>query len=190
MKFMTLDLAKRTGICVGTAGEKPRAWSERLANKDESYPEACAKLSDILVDWLRLESPDMLVVEDFLQPGAHRSGHSVIMQLHLHGVARAIAHRRSVPVKVVNVDKVRVHLCGKKSALPITRGPKTSRQKQEARDETKRMVLKQCKLLGLIPKFSDDTDASDAAALWEFACAHFARATPPSLVMFDEGEKP
>jgi hypothetical protein len=137
-------------------------------------------------DWLRVESPDAIIVEDFLHPLAQLSADVVIQQLHFHGVVRALAACKSVPIRTVRADVVRVHFCGKKSALKITRGEKTPKQKADARKATKQMVLQRAILLGYLPRGASDDNAADAAAIFDWACHHVARTTPRELHLFEE----
>jgi len=187
MKILALDIARTSGFCVGVAGEaKPRVWAERLAKKGEGYEEACANLGRTLRDWLRVESPDLIAIESWLHPLAQPSGDAAIMQLHLHGVVRGIVACKSIPIRMPTPADVRIHFCGKSSAFKRTRGPKTPQEKAEARKATKAMVINRAILLGYLPRDCKDDNAADAAALWDFACAHYARATPPSIHLFNE----
>jgi Holliday junction resolvasome RuvABC endonuclease subunit len=187
MRILALDIARKTGFCVGVAGEpKPRIWSENLAKKGESYEEATARLSRTLRDWVRVESPDLIVIESWLHPLAQPSGDAAIMQLHLHGAARAIAACKDIPVRMPTPAEVRVHFCGKSSAVKRTKGPKTAAEKAEARKATKAMVVNRAILLGYLPRESKDNDAADAAALWDYACAHYARVQSQPLHLFNE----
>jgi Holliday junction resolvasome RuvABC endonuclease subunit len=187
MKILALDIARKTGFCVGIAGAgNPRIWSESLAKKGEGYEDACGRLARTLRDWVRIENPDMLVIESWLHPLAQPSGDAAITQLHLHGVARAIAACKDIPIRMPTPAEVRVHFCGKASAVKRTKGPKTAAEKAEARKATKAMVINRAILLGYLPRDSKDNDAADAAALWDYACAHYARVQNSPLHMFNE----
>jgi hypothetical protein len=45
-------------------------------------------------------------------------------------------------------------------------------------------VLRRAILLGYLPEDSKDWDCANAAALWDYGCAKFARAVPKELVMY------
>lgn len=188
MKILCLDLARQLGMAVGTAGaDKPTISSHNLAKKGEGYEAACAKFGPLLRDWMRVESPDLVVVEHWLHPLAHPSADAVIMQMHLHGVVRGLAGCKGVPIRMPTADEVRIHFCGKKSAMKRTRGPKTPQQKAEARKATKSMVINRAILLGYLPHGCTDDNAADAAALFDFSCAHYARVNSAPLHLFNEG---
>lgn len=186
MKILALDIARTTGFCLGSSGDgKPRAWSERLVKKGEGYEDACGSIGRTLRDWLRVENPDLLVIESWLHPLAQPSGDAAIMQLHLHGAVRAVAACKGVPIRMPTPAEVRVHFCGKASAVKRTRGPKTPQEKAEVRKATKAMVINRAILLGYLPHGCTDDNAADAAALFDFACAHYAR-EPAHIRLFNE----
>lgn len=187
MKLLCLDLGRKTGIAVGEAGViPPRIWTEILARKGEGYEAACERLGPVLRDWLRLENPDMIVIEHWLHPIAHPDANAVIMQFHLHGVVRGIAGCRSIPIRMPQPAEIRSHFCGKAFAMPRSRGPRTAAQKAEARKATKAMVINRAVLLGYLPRGSDADDSADAAAMFDWASVHVCRTSPAELHFFGE----
>jgi Holliday junction resolvasome RuvABC endonuclease subunit len=187
MKVLALDIARQCGLCVGEAGAgKPVVSSHNLARKGEGYEAACQKFAPLLRDWIRVESPDLIAVEHWLHPLAQPSADAVIMQLHLHGVVRGIAGCKAIPIRMPTPDEVRVHFCGQKSAMKRTHGPKTPQQKAEARKATKQMVINRAILLGYLPHGCTDDNMADAAALFDYACAHYARVQNQPLHLFNE----
>ena len=55
-----------------------------------------------------------------------------------------------------------------------------------AREFINEGVLNRAILLGYLPHGSKGWDEANAAALWDYGCAKFARALPKELVMFGE----
>jgi hypothetical protein len=114
--------------------------------------------------------PDAIGVEDYLNPAAQRSADAAITALELRGALEAIAACYGLPVYEARADTVRVHFCGQKSATKATRGgpPKTSRQRDEERLATKRMVNRQAVLMRYLPADNLDYDKADACALFDY----------------------
>lgn len=189
MRIMAFDLdSYRTGFACGNAGEKPRVQTWLLRRKGEPVDDAVKNFGRTLRDVLIVESPDLIAAEDFMNPQAQKSADAVIASLELHGALIGVAGLWGVRIERAHVDTIRRHFCGRSSAFPRTRGPKTARQKAEARQATKDMVLRRAKLLGYLPADCRDDDKADACAIWDFACATYAGVKPRELVLFGEGQ--
>ena len=122
----------------------------------------------------------MIVAEDFMSPDAQPHQSVIISQLLLHGSLNCLAANYGVAVRRVAASTVRKHFCGKAFALPRTKGPKSPKEKAEARAATKAMVLRQCHMLGYFSRAVDDDNRADAVAIFDYASAHYARMPVPS----------
>jgi hypothetical protein len=182
MLIMALDLAVKTGFCIGRAGGKPRAGSVRLKSPHDPSSRACRKLGIWLRDQFAFERPDLVVIEAPVNIGAmidwkkdgekpsFRSTPETISLLHrLVGGVETICGPYGIRCGDANVQTVRKHFIGR--ARP---------------ENPKQVVLDRCRLLGYVDRDFSDTDAADAIALWDWACATHARVQPRELVMFEE----
>jgi hypothetical protein len=189
MLIMAFDIASnKTGFACGRAGSKPRVQTWLLRKREESVENAAVNFGRTLRDMFQFERPDLVVVENFLNPVVQRSADAAISSIGLHFALVATAGLWGIRVEKVSVDTVRKHFCGRSSAMPRTRGEKTARQKAEARQATKDMVLKRAKLLGYLPHDCFDDNKADACAIFDFACASYAGVKPRELVLFGEGQ--
>jgi hypothetical protein len=140
--------------------------------------------------WLseRLEASlfDLIITEAPLSPAASKSGDATIAQFYLHGALQGVASAFGVDVTRAPVMTVRKHFCGQATSGRVHwKGHKrTIAEARTARTEINEMVLKRAILLGYLPAESKDWYMANAAALWDFGCAKFARARPDELVMF------
>jgi Holliday junction resolvasome RuvABC endonuclease subunit len=165
MICLAFDTATKTGVCVGSAGSRPRAWSVNLG---------LARRPDNSIDWaprfaktLRMVSyyisefrPDVVAVEAFVGgPKANTD---------LAGlVACVLGEAQRLGVKPVSYypATIRKHFLG-----GVSRSNKTPIKSQ---------VYAKCQILGWnVP----DTDAADAAALWDYTCSLQSRAHQISSV--------
>lgn len=172
-----LDLATRTGWCMGPPGALPYSGSVRLKAPGETNENALLNLFRFLESELRRDMPALVIKEAMLPLQAfrdlHNSAANVTMQMKLHGTVELACSLFGVPCVSVSVDTIRKHLLG--------------RSKLGDRKATKAAVVARCKLIGLIPRDApDDDDRADACAAFEYACAHYARRAPEKLFMFNE----
>jgi hypothetical protein len=189
VRIMALDLANRSGYACGIAGEgKPRLEAWVLKKQGEPVERACRNLSCTLRDRIQLENPDLIVVENWLHPAASRNADSTITHLHLHGAVEGIAGIFGIPTVKPTSAQFRTHFCGQSTAAPRRKIARTDKQKNQDREATNRMVVKRAIVLGYLSHGSDDWDKASAAALWDWACATYARKIPKELVLF--GEQP
>jgi hypothetical protein len=187
MKILALDLdSYRTGFACGVAGSLPRVQTWLLRRRGEPVEMAVRNLGCTLRDNIQFEAPDLIAVEDYLNPVAQPSADAAIAALLLHGGVELLAGTYGIPVKRTHVDTIRRVFCGRSSFFPRTRGPKTSRQKAEARAATKAMVLRRAIDEGMLPHGCLDDDKGDACAVFRHAEIHFAKVAPKALIMFSE----
>lgn len=160
--ILALDLATKTGWAVGSPGAAPRCGSIRLAPADASNGAVYVGLARWLGDFLAVERPRSIMIEAPLNARTQVAvGTTEATALRLFGlvaIAEMVAHARGVwDVRTASVQDVRQHFVGAR--------------RFKAKDEGKRVVAEQCRVLGWqVP----DLDAADAAALWDFGCAIIA----------------
>jgi hypothetical protein len=192
MRIAAFDLGSyHTGYANGIAGGDvmPAICVADLRKRGQPVWVAPGQLGIFVRDRFRVERPDLIVVEDYLNPAASRSADATIAQLLCHGSLYNTAAQYSIAFRSVAPGTARAHFCGKASAAePRARGaaPKTSRQKNDDRERTNMMVVKRAIQLGYLPFGCTDWDKASAACLWDYGAAHFARAVPRELKLFSE----
>ena len=162
MRILALDIATQTGIAIGNSGEVPESWSVDLG-KGRSEGARFSKSLSLTHCLIRDHSPDLIAVEAAI--GGPNTSHFLVGLL---ACVRGCAFNRGIPVEVCSIGGIRKHFLGKN--LTVRDYPGMT--KAQARTQIKSEVMKRCKLLGW--EAADD-DAADAAALFDFACANFAR---------------
>ena len=162
MKILALDIATRTGVSVGSSGEAPVSWSVDLG-KGRSEDARFSKALSLTHRMIECHSPDLIAVEAAI--GGPNTSHFLVGLL---ACVRGCAFNRGIPVEVCSIGGIRKHFLGKN--LTVRDYPGLS--KDQAREQIKAEVMKRCSLLGW--EAADD-DAADAAALFDYACATFAR---------------
>lgn len=193
MIVAALDLATTTGFCSGSAWEGPAATKSgavRLKKPSEPVSIAPRNLLQFLEDrFFTFESdcPDLVVLEDFMNPAGQPSADAAIMQLKLHGVAEAICGAFCCRIEVVRAETWRKHALGM-GRMPGVRGqPKSKKERYEDRKELKRLAVKRAQLLGYMPSDAFDDNRAEACLLWDYAVHTFCRQTPKKLHLFGEG---
>ncbi len=187
MRLMTLDLASRSGVAYGDSDSAPTIEAVRLRGKAETPDVQARNLGCYLRDRFTLGLPDLIVVENYLNPAASKSADATIGALVTHGALCAIAGCYGVRVESVPAATVRRHFIGVSTLAPSRKQPRTAKQMREDRQRINDAVTKRAILLGYLPAGSNDWDRASAAALWDYAVSHFCRRSPAALVMFGEG---
>lgn len=161
MKIVALDVATRTGVCVGSSGADPRAWSVNLgkAPDERRFSNVLTLTQSLIVE----HEPDLVVIEAFV--GGPKASAYLIG---LVACVRGCAANRGVQTEMVYPATVRKHFLGK--ALTSRDFPGLSNAK--AKIAIKERVATQCRAIGWVVP---DLDAADAAATWDWACATHAR---------------
>ena len=161
MKIVALDVATRTGVCVGSSGADPRAWSVDLGKPPEErrFSNVLTLTQGLIVE----HRPDLIVVEAFIG-GREASAYLI----GLVACVRGCAANRGIPMEMVYPATVRKHFLGK--ALTSKDFPGLSKAK--AKLAIKERVARQCRAIGWVVP---DLDAADAAATWDWACATKAK---------------
>lgn len=157
MKILSLDIATNTGICVGTPGANPKAWSVSLGQPPEDRRLSNAlKMTHGLIE---AHCPDLIVVEAAI--GGRNKPDFLIGLL---ACVRGCAWNRGVKLIQVYPSTVRKHFMGKSKTSRDFPHLKPAKAKLAIKEE----IAARCRLLGWdVP----DLDAADAAATWDWACA-------------------
>jgi len=185
MNILALDLAESwVGWCKGPCGTTPPARSYRIKNKGEPTEAAIERLGRSLHNLLSAERFDLICAEGLLPAGASKGRFSRDGQVVLHAVVRTVALIHGVSYRAPDMRTIRKHFCGRISAAPVRpRGYKRTPKEIEAdREATKLMIIERARLLGYIAKDCEDDNAADAAAAWDFACAHWSQESKLALV--------
>lgn len=180
------DLAARTGWAMGPVGGRPEVGVHLFHQPGAQPEDAAAKVGCFMRDRLARERPNLIGIERYLNPMAHRSADTVVLALLMRGAVEAVASCYGVPVMDADVATVRKHFCGYATAHRGGRRPAglTDRQERERkaqmRDDTKAMVIARAVALGYLPRGSEDADKADASAVWDyFAATEFGRSARP-----------
>ena len=189
MLIAALDLATRTGFALGEAGSVPQSCSVTLKRPGEGPEIACFNLVAFLRDRLVFGVPDIAVIEDFLNPVAQPSADAAILHLMLHGAAQGFLRSHGIRVETVAAATWRKHFVGASSAEPRSKGPRTAKQKADARAAIKALSVKRARLLGYIPADSRDDDRAEACGIFDYAGAVYGRRAPSFLTMFGAGAR-
>lgn len=150
MKVLAFDTATKTGCAFGVAGDRPRAWTVDLGKTD--WPVRFSKTLRMVQHYVETLAPDLIAVEQFV--GGPKANSNLVG---LVACVQGEATRLGVRVVSYYPASVRKHFLG-----GIRAG-----------GEIKGQVFAKCRLLGWDVK---DTDAADAAALWDYTCALESRA--------------
>lgn len=162
MRCLAFDTAIKTGVCIGDAGSRPRAFTVDLGKVD--WDIRFARTLRMVERYVNEFNPDLVVVE---APAA--GGFQNLDLIGLTVCIRAQAKLMGRRVAVYYPNSVRKHFLGK--ALKARDFPgKTHGATKHA---IKAQVIARCQILGWN---IEDPDAADAASLWDYACALESRA--------------
>lgn len=161
MKILALDLATTTGVCVGTSGADPKVWSVYLGEApDERRLSNVLRLTKGLIE----KNQPNLIVPEAAVGGKEANAYLIgLMQC-----VRAQAFAMNVTCIPAHIATVRKHFIGKH----MTSRDFPHLSKAAAKKAIKGEVIKRCQLLKW--KAEDDNQA-DALAIWDYACATYAR---------------
>lgn len=165
---LAFDTAIRTGVAFGRAGERPRAWSIALGK--ESWDERFSRMLRAVEKYAVDLKPNLIAVE---APAAGGQGNPDLIGLTV--LVRAQATRMGIRCVTYYPNSVRKHFLGK--SLTARDFPGKSRAAAKAAIKT--AVVSRCQLLGWN---IDDTDAADAAALWDYALSLESRSHQVSSI--------
>lgn len=162
MICLAFDTAIKTGVCVGSAGSTPKAWTVNLgkAEWDVRFAKALRMVERYVTDF----SPDLVVVE-----GPAAGGFQNLDLIGLTVCIRAQAAKMGVRTAVYYPNSVRKHFVGKALSARDFPGKSHSARKGAIKGQ----IIARCQLLGWNIQ---EPDAADAAALWDYACSLESRA--------------
>jgi hypothetical protein len=176
VNVLALDCATRTGYAHGLAGQPPRSGAVRLKRPDEPVQVAWQNAGFFLRDMFVMDKPDLLVIEAPMHPAGQKSPDAVVLQWGVVAVVSFIAKAYDIRLEEVNAQTVSKHFTGK---------ARWSAQ-EGGRKAKKLATVQRAKLLGYLPEDCADEDRADACAVFDFACARWARVQPAELRMFNE----
>ncbi len=168
MLILALDLGTRTGFAFGEAGRIPASSSVTLKKPSEEHEVAARNLARFLRDHTAGRRPDLIAVEHYLPPSAQQHDAPVISSLLLAGALQAFAGSHDVRVEAPHPGTVRKHFLG--------------RANLGDRKLTNAAVVSRALALRYLPPGCADWDRANACAVFDFACAQYARRLP-SLVL-------
>lgn len=184
MHILALDLGRRMGAADGDSALLGRSAPcvEAVTLRGTSIE----KRVRFLGEWLdeRLDGVDLIITEAPMNPAASKSDHSTIDLLGYYFCLHGVAATFGVEVEPAPVMAVRKHFVGVACAASVKSRKRTEAEAREARKWINDAVLKRAILLGYLPASTTHWDEANAVALWDYACAKFARALPKEPVKF------
>lgn len=160
MKICALDIASKTGVCIGESGADPTAWTCDLGKPpDDRRFSNVATLAETIIDKHR---PDLIVAE---APVGGRQASAYLIGL--VACVRGVAWRQGVKCETAHLATVRKHFLGK--SLSVKHFPHL--KPAAAKKAIKQEVIARCQILGWTPETDDE---ADALATWDWACATYA----------------
>lgn len=155
LKVMALDLGTVTGVAVGCAGEAPALQTEILG-KGLEHGARFSALRRTVGRLLTDHGPDLLVIEAPIPAGPKGKAARLELAYGYRASVYDAAYTRATRVREFSVSSVRAHFIGE------------GNMESEA---AKAAVFSRCRSLGWDPQ---NTDESDAAAVWDLACSILA----------------
>lgn len=163
MRVLALDIATKTGICVGDAGAVPKAWSVDLG-QGRSQDARFSEILKLMHGLMEAHKPDLIVAE---APIGGKNASAFLIGL--VACVRGMAANRGIKCETVAPSTVRKHFLGKAKTSKDFPGLSQAKAKLAIKQE----VLDRCRLLKWdVP----DLDSADAASAWDWACAVYGRA--------------
>ena len=167
---MALDVGRKTGFCIGRAGELPDSGSWVLRKPGDPNGLAIGELARRMIELKgTYGKPDLIVCEHWLPPHQAKSAANVEDALRMNGCVNAVAGVWGVDVTEPYPATVRAQVCGKAH--------------DKSGDGTKMLVVQNMILRKLIPIDCVDNDRADAVCSWVWAEANFARVAPAKFVL-------
>lgn len=181
MLVLALDLATKSGVALGKAGERPHSFSERLRGPEDEPERAFKKLGIMLRDIFMVNAVDLVVVEAPMSMGGmleqddksprgfrFRSNPETILILQgLYAVTFGICGPYGIRCKKANVQTVRKHVVG--AARPT---------------DPKNAVINRLHQIGYLDRDCRDDNRADAVALHIWASDTFGKPATRDLHLF------
>lgn len=172
--ILALDIATNMGVALGKPGATPIAWSVNLgkAPDERRFSKVLTVTSSLIAE----HKPDLIALE--APVGGPKTSHYLVG---LVACVRGVAFNRGVRVMSCPIGAVRKHFTGRNWTARDFPGMNKGAQKAAI----KAQVMARCKLLGWDVR---DTDAADAAATWDYACAMTGTQVAPAGELFMNGD--
>jgi Holliday junction resolvasome RuvABC endonuclease subunit len=151
---LSLDIATITGWAVGRPGDSPKMGSVRLLGRGAEDGAIGCALIDWLADQITIHAPSLVAYEAPLQRGQHSGQAAGLVTIGLVMAVKIVCWRREVKCQPFHVSTIRANTVGSGRAK-------------------KADVAAWCASQGWqVPQVAGepDLDATDAAALWAYAC--------------------
>lgn len=179
MKVLALDIATRTGVCLGIAGEKPSlVQAIHLRPKaDDPVETAWFNLATYLRDLWIVEKPDLVVCEAPVPPAGQKSQDAALVALGCYTTVSVMTGLYSIMLRAPHSQTISKHFTGKARWS----------QAEGGRPAKKAATIARCHLLGYLAPTERDADKADACMIFDFASYNYARRQPPrELHLFGE----
>jgi hypothetical protein len=179
--ILALDLGLRTGYAFGIPGSAPLVRAFELGKKGDPHRSIASSLMRHLRGWFNGPSPSLVT---FASPptipwhaAAHSREETARLQYGLPMIVMGVCDEFGVAIEEVAESTARKHFTG--------------RGNFGGREATKRAVISQAIVLGMLPRGCVDDNQADACCLWDWACAtHGGRAISiSSFALFDQGKR-
>lgn len=160
MRGLALDLAGRTGYCLGELGKVVSPKADTFTDERDGIIEAVERFSDFLVRIYASPErrPDVVAVERALPANAFRGGNANEMALQLSGCLIGITRAYRIPLyRPTNGQWMKAF---------------TGKGKWGSRSENKAAALRTAKMLRYCEPFETDTDKADAAGIFHWLSGH------------------
>jgi hypothetical protein len=179
-QILALDLGTRCGFAYGSPGDIPTSGSVLLKKPSQPADIAFGNFIAFLEETITSVAPTLVVKEApfslqaFKDRGNSEAG--VLMAFGLHAITRGMCQRYEVRCEQAYAASIRKHLLGQ--------------ARLGTRAATKAAVISRCKVLGILPRESNDDDRADALATHDWACANFGSrsASITNFQLFGQGE--
>jgi hypothetical protein len=149
--ILALDVASRTGVCEGRAGETPIFYTKQFAKEGDEHEDVFAAALLWLVERLKVDLPDAVYIEAPLSPGVYgkTNAETTTRLLGMWATLAAAVKVKGVRYRRAKVSTVRAAFIGHGRLEGA---------------EAKRRAFDLCKALGWAPKNRDEADAG--AIFW------------------------
>lgn len=169
MKFLFLDLGRRTGFAYGESGTVPVSGSITLRGVDDDNGLALGKMARWLRDHVKEHGKeDLWGIEHWMPPKSSKDLNSVEDALRQNGAVHAIAGVYGIGITEPYPATIRSQVCGRPHRMTVDlKGNKVS--------DTKNMVIETMIFRRLIPADCRDDNRADAVCgwVWMEANKHF-----------------
>ena len=163
MLVMAFDIATSTGVALGRPGSVPRTTTINLGVRCDADAKIMKLVSAASV-LIRKYKPDLVVYE---APVGGQIKNTFLVEL--AACFRIQVKQMGLRCELVASSTARKHFVGR--SLTLKDFPGRSKAAQQA--ALKQVIIDRCYLLGWYVKTDD---AADACAIWDYACATYARA--------------